>query len=366
LAWYQRNYFCTKKLLYKDWIHKNIVADGREWRLYDTSKYGCENIFLNEVGWFFEYVVNNGLKIFYVKCSPKHNIIYNGECVNFFKNKRSSFNDVEMPENLKKLTKLQCEDLMYFYDNLILESFFIISKIKDNIYYYDMIITVKNDFNVENFYKINFNTVSIETITPIFYENITYSYMQQIFNFDELDFYGFYNVLDQKYYDIMCNPIHKELEEYKFFKKFEHEQFELGNNQMQHNNPLYWHYRNEYNGAVSEILDQKLMFKYYFSNFGWQWFVLNYNFKDMYKVEAPHYTYPINEPFLLTLDNIATPIAIVREGEIQEFNQQYETGCMLDLIDILSGCDNYFIQLHDISIPKIRHGTSYKCRLNKK
>ena len=217
MAWYQRNYFCTKKLLYKDWIHKNIVADCREWRLYDTSKYGCENIFLNEIGWFFEYVVNNGLKIFYVKCSPKHNIIYNGECVNFFKNKRSSFNDVEMPENLKKLTKLQCEDLMYFYDNLILESFFIISKIKNNIYYYDMVITVKNDFNVENFYKINFNTVSIETITPIFYENITYSYMQQIFNFDELDFYGFYNVLDQKYYDIMCNPIHKELEEYKFF-----------------------------------------------------------------------------------------------------------------------------------------------------
>jgi hypothetical protein len=86
----------------------------------------------------------------------------------------------------------------------------------------------------------------------------------------------------------------------------------------------------------------------------------------MYKVESLSYTYPINEPFLLTLDNIATPIAIVRDGKIQEFNQQYETGCMFELLTILSGDDNYFIQSYDISIPKIKYGTSYNCKLNKK
>lgn len=85
----------------------------------------------------------------------------------------------------------------------------------------------------------------------------------------------------------------------------------------------------------------------------------------MYAVEARDYTYPVNEPFLLTTDGLITPMATFKNGEIKEFNQQYETGCVFDLLENLDFPTNYSIQSYDISVPKILYNTSYKCRLNK-
>ena len=336
-------------------------------RLYDTSKCGCEEIFWCEMGVFFEYMVNQNLKIYYVKSSPKHNTFYTEECFNFFKNYRSTHVYNDMPDNLKKLRELQLNDLMYFYENLILESFHIISKIKNNKYYYDMVIITKPDFIINDFFKINFNTINIESISPIFFENITYDYMKKLFNFEELDSYAFCNFLDQSYIDMIYDPKHKETQEYKNLEKYKQEQFELGNfNKIQSDNSLYWYYRNEYNGIVSEMMDHKLMFNNYFSNFGWQWYILNYNFNDSHAVEARNYTYPINETFLLTLDNILTPIAIVNsEMKIEEYTQPYKIGCMFDLLENLNECNNYSLNSFDVSVPKIVYNTSYKCRLNK-
>ena len=229
-----------------------------------------------------------------------------------------------------------------------------------------MLIITKSDFNVNDFFKINFNTINIRSVNPIFYENITYNYMQQLFNFEELNSYAFCDFLDQNYMDIIYNPKHKETQEYKNFQKYEQEQIELGNyNKMQCDNSLYWYYSNNYAGVVSEMINQQLMFKHYFSNFGWQWYILNYNFDDSYAVKALDYTYPVNETFLLTLDNMVTPMGFLKNGEIHEFNEQYEFGCMLDLLMNLDSYSNYCVQSSVISVPKIKYNTSYKCRLNK-
>lgn len=367
MVWYQRNYFNTQKLVHKDWIHQNVVINNKKWRLYDHNKYGCEHIFQNEMGQFFEYMVNQDLKIFYVKCSPKHDIKYTDECFYFFKIKRNNSNDATMPENLKKLRELQCSDLMYFYKNLILESFHIFSKIENDKYFYDIIIIVKNNFDINKFYKINFNIITIETITPIFYQNITYNYMQKIFDFEKLDKCAFYDILDQGYMDIVYNPKFEETQEYKNYVKYQQEQFKLGNySKMQEKNSLYWYYSNESRGIKSEIMDQQLMFKYYFSNFGWLWFILNYNFKDMYAVEPYIHTYPINELFLLDSERMVKPMAVVKQGgEIIDYDEQYEIGCMFDLIVNLRETENYFLESYVISVPKILYNTSYKCRLKK-
>ena len=90
----------------------------------------------------------------------------------------------------------------------------------------------------------------------------------------------------------------------------------------------------------------------------------------MYVVEAINYTYPINETFLLTLDNITTPRVVVKPGiKIEEYNQSYECGCVFDLImnlnNSLNGFNNYCIESADISVPYIKYGTSYECRLKK-
>jgi len=313
-------------------------------------------------------MLNNGLKMYYINNSPKHSIEYTQECFDFFKNYKNDSENTIMPENIKKLRELQMNDLLYFYDNLILESFWIQSEIKNNKYYYNMIILVKKDFNLENFLKINFNTINIESITPIFYNNITYSYIQQLFDFKKLNSYAFYGILDASYDDIIFNPKRKTTKEYLDFEKYKDEQIKLKNfNTMQHKNSLYWKYRNNYNGAVSEIINQRELFKHYFSIFGYQWFILNYNFEDQYEVQAFDYTYPVNEPFLLTLEGLVQPIAILTQnGEIKKIDYNYDFGSMFELLMNLNSYENYCIGSYNISVPKINYNTSYKCRLNKK
>lgn len=358
--------FCSQQI-HKKWIHEQIFVNNSKKGLYNTGLYGCGNIFWNEIGQFFLNMLGKNISIYYVTCSPKHNIIYDNECYNFFNLWQNLPNNVVMPKNLKNLRELQCNDLMYFYENLILESFFIISKIKNNFYYYDMIIFVKNEFNINDLLKINFNIINIEGITPIFNVNINYNFMKQLFNFDELSSYNFCEIQDQRYYDIVYNPKHKELQEYRDLKEYEYEQVEVKNisvSKMQQNDLVFWKLDNDYNGVVTEIMDQKIMFKYYFSNFGFHWFVLNYEFDDKYTLQADNYTYPVNDTFLLTYDNIVKPVAIVkRGGEICNFDQQYDIGSMLELIDILNGVDKYCVEFSAISIPKIKYNTSYKCRL---
>jgi hypothetical protein len=64
---------------------------------------------------------------------------------------------------------------------------------------------------------------------------------------------------------------------------------------------------------------------------------------------------------------MATPAAIVKStGEIENYNQKYESGCVFDLVCLLNDCDDYCVVSVDISVPKIIYGSSYKCRLKKK
>lgn len=58
-------------------------------------------------------------------------------------------------------------------------------------------------------------------------------------------------------------------------------------------------------------------------------------------------------------------MSIVSNGEISEFNQKYDFGCMFDLLGNLSDSMNYYVGSYNISVPKIKYNTSYKCRLNK-
>ena len=268
--------FCTQNSIQKNWIHKNIIIKGENKRAYDINLHSSEQMFHNEIGMFFEYMVDQNLKAYYITCSPKHDILYDKECVDFFKNLNYFKNilrlpeNVVIPQNVQKLRELQSNDLMYFYDNLILEFFFIISKIKNKKYYYDMVIFIKQDFDVNDFLKINFNIINIEFIKHVFFENITYNYMQQIFNFTELSNYGFYDLtfIDENHTNIIFNPLFKQTQEYKNLEKYEKRQSELGIFDYQQTDINYWHYNNEYVGIKSEIMDQKLIFKHYFSEFG--------------------------------------------------------------------------------------------------
>ena len=371
--------FCTQNLVHKDWIHKNVVIYGKNERAYNVDLHSSEQMFHNEIGMFFEYMVNQNLKAYYITCSPKHDIVYDKECVDFFKNLNYFKNILRLPKNVvipqsvQKLRELQSNDLMYFYENLILESFFIISKIKNERYYYHMVIFVKQDFDVNDFLKINFNIINVESIKHIFFEDITYNYMQKIFNFTELSNYGFYDLtfIDRDHKNIIYNPVFEQTHEYKNLIKYEEEQKKLGIFDYQQTDINYWHYNNEYVGIKSEITDQKLMFKHYFSEFGWHWFLLNYNFKDKYSLlEQAEQTYTNDAYFYVTIDEESSYLSKVQEdGKNMEYDQWYTVSCMYDLIDeFRMGVEiekNYFFSSHVISVPKIKYNTSYKCRLKK-
>jgi hypothetical protein len=164
---------------------------------------------------------NQNLNVFYIKTECKHNILLNADDYDFFKKQPLQPDVTPITPNLKKITDLQSDDLLIFYDNLIFESFIQLSKITNNYYHYDLLVAVKPSYNINNLFKMNFNIVNILSISRLFENDINYDFMKSIFNFDELLPYGFCDILAENHYnDFVCNAQFKLTQEYIEYKKW--------------------------------------------------------------------------------------------------------------------------------------------------
>ena len=316
-------------------------------------------------------MILKNLNIYYITCTSNHNIAFTNECSEYFQKCKdegvlNAFekSQINVPQNLKNLRNMQSEDLMRFYDNLTFESFFIISKFDDNnLYYYDILAVAKNNFSVEDFYELNFNIIKTKSITPVLFKDINYNYVNKIFNFDLLRKYNFEIVYDIDYFDEIKCLKYKNTIEYINYEQYKKQQSDLGNYTTMHiDNPTYWHYSNQSSGVRSQLINQRFLFKNYFYQFGFHWFVCEHEFKDKYSITNDNSTYLINELFLLNFFENQKPIGILTAaGEIKLFEDEYDCGCMFDLIDVLR--EFYSINILEISIPKILYNTKYKCRL---
>lgn len=350
--------------------------DNTLYRVYDSEVHSSENIFWNEINFFLKDLVEKKLKLFLINTTYKQKNNFLQEDLEFFKKhwRYSGDNRPKLTDNLKKLRYLQSQDLLYFYDNLVCEMFCILSKITDSNYHYDLLIAVKPDFDVNSFYKFQFNLINIVSVNQIYEKDISYDFMKILFDFNKLGSYNFSRCIDKDYDDYKGNIdlIFKNSKEYLDYENFK-DKHDLPSRLNEELYKQYLFLLNNYLGAFSEILDQRIYYNFEFKDFGWIFYVLDYEFSDhiySFTPELKHFfkkknTYNCNPSFFLK----EYGRIIYGDNLPDYYNKGYSFGCLWDVISMLSlgeEGDNYRynISINEISVPNIKYGTKYKQRLN--
>ena len=106
-----------------------------------------------------ELVEKYDFKIFYINCKPKSKLK-----LFFGKSEYVSLNNKEVMLTKKMLS----EDLYYLYKNKLFEVIYTIPKIneQDN-YYFNMLLVVNNNFDLNLLYNYNFNIIKINSVQQI-------------------------------------------------------------------------------------------------------------------------------------------------------------------------------------------------------
>ncbi len=353
-----------------EWLFSYKNINNYNYRLYDNRIIDIKYTFLSEYKIFLSNMIGLGLKVFYIETSPNHNIElldsdfeffqkYSWDS-DFYENYVKKIKGYEMPENVKILRDHQSLDLIPFYDDLIAESLFIISKITDNLYHFNMVVCVKSDIELKNFLKNKFKVINIKNVTNIQVVDLTYNWMNSTFNFDTLEKFKKTEVDDVDFYMYRwkfheINTIEKiNFENYK--------QYCMDKNIDFSNNPIYDFYRWENAGKIAEMSDQRFIFQNESKTFGWVWFFLDYGFFDEPKFG---YTYPINEGYTyIPHESEVRPMAIVNSKGDQIPIEDYEYGCMFDMIESIKDWGSPFTY-NFVYVQWKKYGTTCKQRLNK-
>lgn len=103
-----------------------------------------------------------------------------GATENFF-NKNIPTLDLNHPETIQ-IKNLQCNDLYYLYINILFEIIYIIPKVNENnIYYYELVLIVNKNTNLNKILNYKFNLIELQSILPINTNNITYEFVKSLF-----------------------------------------------------------------------------------------------------------------------------------------------------------------------------------------
>jgi hypothetical protein len=142
-----------------------------------------------------------------------------------------NFEYLDINNNVSYLMENQKNDLLLF-DLENINYLFLIPKFDEkNHYYYNLLISFKDESVYNNLFNLNFNIISIKKINKI--ENLSFLDIKNIFNFENSKFsinkfdYRFNSVLniDSKKKKIDVKTLTDEEQEQKvidFFKKYDH------------------------------------------------------------------------------------------------------------------------------------------------
>ena len=380
-------------------IYINVCYDNKFFRAYDLREnlvkmFDTTDVYLSEISIFFKYMDSIGLKVFLINTEPNHTILLNEDDLNFFKNlKKNDYLNTILTNNWLNIQQMQISDLTTIFNNHYFESLLIISHIdKYNKYYFDILIAVKNNLDLNLLKQINFKVIKIKEILEIKPEFITYNFFKKLLNFGELSSYYFKELKLIKYDEMLEENLSRSKsnfsKECQNFKNYKDKQLQLFNKYdwdlQKENDPIYYYYENSSIAKEFEFYCENYYYhlQQAFSQFGWTWITLDYEWKDKYNyndIYKNEYTYPINESFLLVGTIFHEPkcvnnVCIEFEDFLKNLNiQDYDYGCMFDIIfDCLSNPTlsnppyGYSIHSYYISTKILKYGTNYKTYYDEK
>lgn len=309
-------------------------------RHYDVTKYSADCIFFNETGIFFESCINKGLNVYHFVNIPIHNIIFSENDINFLKKNKSIKNLEELSINIKKIKQFQCEDLLYFYDNLIFELFYVLPTFNNNQYCFNLIVVVKNNFDLENFMKINFNIFKIKSVNKINISDLNFNFIKNLL---ELSQYSFFKIIEEEDRSVVYEYWYDHYIDTSIYKDYKNS-FELEKNGFKFSKKYLEELYNKSQNYQSFFRDSRFNLASDFRQLVYQFYYVSWNFRDEYTewgAENLTYSEYLNSPIFTNelAQYGATSVRFDEKGELISEYINYSTTVLYDVFYCIGGYD---------------------------
>lgn len=150
------------------------------------------NLFYNEILFHFKNQLKLNTKIFYLKCSTKHNFQLNQFDLDYlsilFKRREENLNFI-FSDNIKKIKCSQRNDLFFLTNLKNLDFICLLPKLDSkNFFYFELILGVSKNFNIFQFYDWNLQSVAIDNFIELNNFNLNYEQIKTIFDLEKNNF----------------------------------------------------------------------------------------------------------------------------------------------------------------------------------
>ena len=153
--------------------YSNVFYEEKNWRLYnELTTTSLDALYSETQIKLIELIEKYDFKIFYFNCKPATNnkLIINNKFINLDS------------EDVNKIKINQTEDFYYIYKNKICEVFYSFLKLDNkNNYYFDFMLVVNKNFNLNDIYNYRFKSIKIESVKEILINDLTFELIQNIF-----------------------------------------------------------------------------------------------------------------------------------------------------------------------------------------
>jgi len=127
-------------------------------------------------------MLDHKYKVFYLEFYSKHKIEFTNEDLKFLENSHT-INTVS--SNIKMVGCLQLNDLIYLTENFNIHFLCAIPRLKNNLYYFDLIICVDSNFNL-NSINNKFNMGTIDVFIEFNKNILSYSLLHSLIDFQTI------------------------------------------------------------------------------------------------------------------------------------------------------------------------------------
>lgn len=175
-------------MLTKDKLY--VIEDGK--RVYDSEKCGVFEFTYSEICVNFQQYIDLGTKIYYLKCGSKHSFYLNDAELNYLYTYNSRWNEplqFVFSKNIEIIKKLQKSDLFLLTNLKNCEFVYLLPRLDNqNKFYFDLILGVKSNFDLNLFYNLTLQSINIKNIFEINNFSLNYKNVKEIFNFENCMF----------------------------------------------------------------------------------------------------------------------------------------------------------------------------------
>lgn len=153
--------------------YDNVLYESYWRRLYDENKTDSITCLYSEIQIkLIELSKKFNLSVYYIECSPKTSYK-----VSFIS---TDYVDIKC-EDVKTIKSLLSKDFYFLYSEQLFEMIIKVPILnKNNNYYYDLILVIDSNFDINKFYIYKFNIINIKNIIKIESKNISFDFVKNI------------------------------------------------------------------------------------------------------------------------------------------------------------------------------------------